>query len=291
MNAQSMELPIPRFELREVVSRALAEDLAWGDLTTEALVPAGLAAHAEVLVKAPGVLAGLPVLALVFTTLDSATQVESLVEDGSRVEPGQVVARVVGLASSLLSAERTALNFVQRLSGIATATARHVEAIKGTGAAIIDTRKTVPGLRSLDKYAVRMGGGQNHRRNLSDGVLIKDNHLVAIAAGGRTLLDAVKEARQRWPHTVKVEIEVDRLDQIPDALAAGADIILLDNMEPEELREAVRLVAGRALAEASGGVTLESVRAIAEAGVNLISVGALTHSVRALDVSLELSYG
>ncbi len=286
-----MELPLPRFELQEIVSRALAEDLAWGDLTTEALVPAGLPARAEVLAKAPGVVAGLPVLALVFTTVDPASVVEFRVEDGARVQPGQVVATVAGEARSLLSAERTALNFVQRLSGIATATAAYVEAIAGTGAAIVDTRKTVPGLRSLDKYAVRMGGGQNHRRNLSDGVLIKDNHLVAIAAGGRTLPEAVAAARRRWPHTVKVEVEVDRLDQIPDALAARADIILLDNMGPEQLREAVRLIAGRAITEASGGVTLESVRAIAEAGVDLISVGALTHSAKALDISLELSYG
>jgi len=198
---------------------------------------------------------------------------------------------VSGQARSLLSAERVALNFLQRLSGIATATARYVETVSGTKAAIIDTRKTTPGLRSLEKWAVRMGGGQNHRRNLSDGVLVKDNHLVAIAASGRTLAEALAAGRRRWPHTIRVEVEVDRLDQIPDALAAGADIILLDNMPPAVLREAVDLIAGRALTEASGGVTLDSVRALAEAGVDLISVGALTHSSRSLDISLELRIG
>ena len=286
-----MELPLPRIELAEIVSRALAEDLAWGDLTTDALVAPGLQAHGEVLVKAEGVLAGLPVLACAFTSVDPTVEVHPLAEDGARIKPGQVVARVRGEARSLLSAERVALNFLQRLSGIATATARYVDAVAGLPAVIVDTRKTTPGLRSLEKHAVRMGGGQNHRRNLSDGVLVKDNHLVAIAASGRTLAEAVTAARKRWPHTIKVEVEIDRLDQIDEALAARADIILLDNMGPAELRAAVGRIRGRAVTEASGGVTLESVRAIAEAGVDLISVGALTHSARALDISLELSIG
>jgi nicotinate-nucleotide pyrophosphorylase (carboxylating) len=286
-----VELPLPRLELEEVVSRALAEDLAWGDLTTDALVPTGLRAHGEALSKAEGVLAGLPVLTQVFKAVDPTVCVELLALDGSRIKPGQIVARIAGEARSLLSAERVALNFLQRLSGIATATSRYVEAVAGLPAVIVDTRKTTPGQRSLEKYAVRMGGGQNHRRNLSDGVLIKDNHLVAIAASGRTLAEAVAAARSRWPHTIKVEIEVDRLDQIADALDARADIILLDNMGPGLLREAVSLIGGRAVTEASGGVKLESVRAIAEAGVDLISVGALTHSSRALDISLDLSIG
>ena len=290
-SAAMADLPLPQRALEELVASALAEDIAWGDLTTDALVPVGLAAVADVLVKSPGVLAGLPVLAATFAAVDPATRVVCLVADGERVAAGQVVARVSGQARSLLSAERVALNFLQRLSGIATATARYVETVSGTKAVIIDTRKTTPGLRSLEKWAVRMGGGQNHRRNLSDGVLVKDNHLVAIAASGRTLAEALAAGRRRWPHTIRVEVEVDRLDQIPDALAAGADIILLDNMPPAVLREAVNLIAGRALTEASGGVTLDSVRALAEAGVDLISVGALTHSSRSLDISLELRIG
>jgi nicotinate-nucleotide pyrophosphorylase (carboxylating) len=288
---QVSDLPLPRRALEDLVANALAEDIAWGDLTTEALVPTGLRAEADVLVKSPGVVAGLPVLAAVFTSVDPATKVELLASDGDRVQKGQIIARVSGEARSLLSAERVALNFLQRLSGIATAASIYVEAVAGTNAAIIDTRKTTPGLRSLEKWAVRMGGAQNHRRNLSDGVLVKDNHLVAIAASGRTLVEAIASARRRWPHTIKVEVEVDRLDQIPEALAAGAEIILLDNMPPPLLREAVDLIAGRAVTEASGGVTLESVRAVAEAGVDLISIGALTHSARSLDISLELRVG
>ena len=286
-----MEQPIPRFELEDIVARALAEDVAWGDLTTEGLVPPELLARGEVLVKASGVLAGLMVLARVFAAVDPAVEVDFHSEDGARVSPGQVVARLRGSARGLLTGERVALNFLQRLSGIATETARYVEALAGLKATIIDTRKTTPGLRSLEKYAVRMGGGQNHRRNLSDGILVKDNHLVAVAGSGRSLVEAVAQARRRWPHTIKVEVEVDRLDQIEEALAAGADIILLDNMRPDELREAVRLIEGRALTEASGGVSLGSVREIAETGVDLISVGALTHSARALDISLEIAIG
>jgi nicotinate-nucleotide pyrophosphorylase (carboxylating) len=289
--ARTDDQPMPRRALEALVAAALDEDVAWGDLTTEALVPVDLRAEADVLVKSSGVLAGLPVLEAVFLGVDPATRVERLAADGDRVDRGQVVARVSGQARSLLSAERVALNFLQRLSGIATATARYVAAVAGTKAAIIDTRKTTPGLRSLEKWAVRMGGGQNHRRNLSDGVLVKDNHLVAIAASGRTLAEAVAAARRRWPHTIKVEVEVDRLDQIADALAAGADIVLLDNMSPAQLGEAVGVVGGRAMTEASGGVTLESVRAVAEAGVDLISVGALTHSAGSLDISLELRIG
>ena len=264
---------------RRSSSRALAEDLAWGDLTTDALVPPGLKARGDVLAKADGRAgrAAGPGAGLQDGGSGlSAWRLSSKTAPGSG--PDQVVAHVQGEARSLLSAERVALNFLQRLSGIATATARYVEAVAGLPAVIVDTRKTTPGLRSLEKYAVRMGGGQNHRRNLSDGVLIKDNHLVAIAASGRTLAEAVAAARSRWPHTIKVEVEVDRLDQIEEALAARADIILLDNMGPDRLREAVSLIAGRAVTEASGGVTLESVRAIAEAGVDL-DLGRRAHTL------------
>jgi nicotinate-nucleotide pyrophosphorylase (carboxylating) len=287
----TVDLPMPLRALDDLVASALAEDIAWGDLTTDALVPVGLTAKAEVLVKSPGVLAGLPVLAATFAAVDPDTKVDCLIADGERVAAGQIVALVSGQARSILSAERVALNFLQRLSGIATSTARYVDAVSGTKARIVDTRKTTPGLRSLEKWAVRMGGGQNHRRNLSDGILVKDNHLVAIAASGRTLQEAIADARRRWPHTIRVEVEVDRLEQIPDVLAAGAEIVLLDNMSPSLLREAVELVAGRALTEASGGVTLESVRAVAGAGVDLISVGALTHSAGSLDISLDLRIG
>lgn len=286
-----MELPIPRHELDEIVTRALAEDVAWGDLTTDALVPSILTARAEVLVKAGGVVAGLAVMARVFQLVDPTIAADFLASDGDRVQPGQVVARFTGPARALLTGERVALNFAQRLSGIATETRRYVDAVAGTNATIVDTRKTTPGLRSLEKYAVRMGGGQNHRRNLSDGILIKDNHLVAISGASGTLAQAVALGRKRWPHTVKVEVEVDRIDQIELALAAGADIVLLDNMDPPTMRTAVSLIGGRARTEASGGITLASVRAVAETGVDLISVGALTHSIRALDISLELVIG
>ena len=286
-----MELPIPRHELDEIVTRALAEDVAWGDLTTDALVPSILTARAEVLVKAGGVVAGLAVMARVFQLVDPTIAADFLASDGDRVQPGQVVARFTGPARALLTGERVALNFAQRLSGIATETRRYVDAVAGTNATIVDTRKTTPGLRSLEKYAVRMGGGQNHRRNLSDGILIKDNHLVAISGASGTLAQAVALGRKRWPHTVKVEVEVDRIDQIELALAAGADIVLLDNMDPPTMRAAVSLIGGRARTEASGGITLTSVRAVAETGVDLISVGALTHSIRALDISLELVIG
>lgn len=202
------------------------------------------------------------------------------------MDRGSVAAEVWGNARSLLTAERTALNFLQRMSGIATTTATYVDAVRGTTATIIDTRKTVPGLRLLDKYAVRCGGGSNHRFSLSDGVLVKDNHLAAL--GERSVAAALRSMRQNLPHTVKIEVEVDRLDQIEAALDGGADILLLDNMSPEMMREAVQRIGGRALTEASGGIALKTVRAVAEAGVNLISIGALTHSVHALDIGLDL---
>jgi nicotinate-nucleotide pyrophosphorylase (carboxylating) len=231
---------------------------------------------------------GLTVAALVFAEIDTAISFRPCRIDGQRIDVGDTLAEVDGPARPILAGERTALNLLQRMSGIATATARYVAAVSGTGASIVDTRKTVPGLRLLDKYAVRCGGGSNHRFSLSDAVLIKDNHLALAGTAGDALTASVRRARASIPHTVKVEVEVDRLDQIEPALAAGADIILLDNMPPADLRTAVDLIAGRALTEASGGITLETVRAVAESGVNLISVGALTHSVRALDVSLEL---
>ena len=277
--------PPPLREVRSIVRRALEEDMPWGDVTTETFVPEDARAGARFVVKEPGVICGLGVAEVVFAELDPSLHFESVVPDGNPASPGDAVAEVRGSARSILMGERTALNLLQRMSGIATATSRYVAAVAGTGATIIDTRKTAPGLRALDKYAVRCGGGSNHRFSLSDGVLLKDNHLVAI---GDSLSAALRSARCAVPHTIRVEVEVDRLDQIEPALEGGADIILLDNMSPDELRRAVELIAGRALTEASGGITLESVCDVARSGVDLISVGALTHSVRALDIGLDL---
>lgn len=284
-----MDLPWEAVE--EAVRRALAEDLPWGDLTTEALIPPEWTARARLVARQAGVVAGLPVAERVFRALDPAVSFRARVAEGARVEPGEVLAEVEGRARALLAGERTALNFLQRLSGIATLTARFVEAVGGTGVRIVDTRKTAPGLRALEKYAVRVGGGHNHRHGLSDGVLIKDNHLALLRRAGISLGEAVRRARARVPHTVRVEVEVETLEELEEALQAGADLILLDNMPPDLLREAVRRARGRAVLEASGGIRLETVRAAAEAGVDLISVGALTHSAPALDISLEMEGG
>jgi nicotinate-nucleotide pyrophosphorylase (carboxylating) len=282
---------VPLAEARRIVETALAEDLAWGDITTDAVVGAGRPARGELLVKADGVLAGLPVAALVFATVDPAVSVTALVEEGAPVSAGTVVGRVRGPAGSLLRAERVALNLLQRLSGIASVTARYVAAVAGTDARIVDTRKTTPGLRVLEKYAVRAGGGHNHRFNLADGVLIKDNHLLAAEGDGLSLGEAIGHARARAPHTMRIEVEVETLEQLDAALAAGADAVLLDNMTPDRLREAVARARGKAITEASGGITLATIRAVAETGVDLISVGALTHSAPALDISLDLVMG
>lgn len=271
--------------VHRLIALALEEDLGRGDVTSEALIPPEREATGEVTVKASGVLAGLEVAAAVFHAVDADLAWEALARDGDAVSPGQVVARVAGRARSILAAERTALNFLQRLSGIATATARYVEALRGTRAVLVDTRKTTPGWRYLEKMAVRAGGGINHRLDLAGGILIKDNHL---ALSGSDIAAAVRAARAYGPHTVRLEIEVTDLAGVEAALCAGADIIMLDNMSLEDMRRAVELVAGRALLEASGGITLETVRAVAETGVDLISSGAITHSAKALDISLEV---
>ncbi len=281
-----IQLP-PLARVRKLVERALAEDLGWGDITTESFVPAGVRARAKLVARQAGVVAGLPVAALAFEALAPAAAIELHAADGDPVEPGAVLLTVGGAARALLSAERVALNFVQRLSGIATLTARYVRAVEGTGARIVDTRKTTPGLRLLERYAVRCGGGHNHRFHLSDAALLKDNHREALAASGIALGDAVRAARRRLPHVVRLEIEVDALEQLAETLAAAPDAVLLDNMPPDVLREAVRQVGGRALVEASGGITLDTVRAVAETGVDLISVGALTHSAPAFDAALD----
>ncbi|HHX39098.1 MAG TPA: carboxylating nicotinate-nucleotide diphosphorylase, partial [Armatimonadetes bacterium] len=239
---------------------------------------------AEIVAKQEGVIAGLEVAALAFALLDAELRFDALAEDGDSVTPGQRVVSIEGRARAILMGERVALNFLQRLSGIATLTRRFVDLVAGTGATIVDTRKTTPGLRLLEKYAVRAGGGQNHRYALDDAILIKDNHIAA--AGGIT--EAVRRARARGGHTVVIEVETQSREQVEEALAAGAGIIMFDNMTPEEMRECVALVGGRALTEASGGISEATARAAAETRVDLISVGALTHSAPALDLSLKI---
>src|SRR5919109_41932 len=262
----------------------LAEDLGLaGDLTTDAIVPSEEVAAAAFVTRAPGVIAGLQLAEAAFHLLDPQARLEIHIADGERAPANTIVARVTGKARALLTAERVALNFLGRMSGIATLTRQYVDAIAGCRAHIIDTRKTTPGLRAFEKYAVRAGGGMNHRVGLFDAVLIKDNHIVV--AGG--IGAAIEAARARAGHMVKIEVEVDTLAQLPEALTHRVDAMLLDNMSPAELKEAVRLVAGRAITEASGGVNLDTVRAIAEAGVDLISVGALTHSAPVLDLGLD----
>ena len=274
-------------QIRARVAQALKEDLGQGDVTTDALIPPALEARALILVKASGVLAGIEVAEIVFQQVNPSLIFERLAQDGTRVQAGSIVGVVTGKAAGILKAERVALNFLQRMSGIATETAKYVAAVAGTRARILDTRKTTPGLRLLEKYAVRAGGGQNHRQNLGDGVLIKDNHLAALRAGGVGLGEGVKRARSNVSPHLKIEVEVDTVEQAQIALDAGADILLLDNMGTADMRRAVELAQGRALTEASGGITLDNVRAVAETGVDFISIGALTHSVKALDISIE----
>ncbi|HMQ31260.1 MAG TPA: carboxylating nicotinate-nucleotide diphosphorylase [Chloroflexaceae bacterium] len=274
--------------IRDVVARALAEDVGAGDLTTLAAVPAEARAEAAFVFREAGVVCGLPVARAGFAAADPGLTLEARVEEGARVERGAVVATVAGPARGLLTGERVALNLLQRMSGVATLAARYVEAVAGTGARILDTRKTTPGLRALEKYAVRVGGATNHRYGLYDGVMLKDNHLAILAAQGLGLAEAIGRARAAVGPMVAVEVEVESVEQAAAAAAAGADMILLDNMPPAQLRAAVAAVAGRARTEASGGITLETIRAVAEAGVDFISVGALTHSARALDIGLDI---
>jgi nicotinate-nucleotide pyrophosphorylase (carboxylating) len=268
--------------LDRLLQEALEEDLGPGDVTTRVTVSAIATAEAEIVAKEALVLAGAGVAARVFHLVDPAVKVRFLVHEGERVAPGTVVAHVEGAARSLLAAERTALNFLQHLSGVATVTAEYVRALQGTGARIADTRKTLPGLRALEKYAVRMGGGTNHRHGLYDGILVKDNHIVAAGGVGA----AVRAARAGAPHGLKVEVEVRDLAELEEALGAGADAVLLDNFAEEGWPEAVAKAKGRALVEISGGMDLRRAAAAARAGADLVSVGALTHSVRAVDLSL-----
>ena len=303
-------LPVPQEAVDRIVAAALAEDAPWGDITSELLIPAGARAAAELTAREPGIFCGRQVIEAAFRLAAqgsadaaatasanaaapegetaAAVTVQFLVDDGEPFEAGCVLARIDGSARAVLAGERVALNLAQRLSGIATLTADFVAQAAGTGARITDTRKTTPGLRILERHAVRCGGGYNHRFSLSDAVMAKDNHLALLAAGGLDLAQALAAAKARLPHTVHVEVEVDRLDQIEAVLAGGADTVLLDNFSPDDLHRGVKLIAGRALAEASGNVSLSTVAQIAATGVDLISAGALTHSVRALDLGLDL---
>ena len=269
-----------------IVAAAVAEDVGRGDLTTQLTVADDVRGRADIIAKQSGILAGLPLVAKVYACVSGArTVVEPRLRDGASFVAGTRIASLFGGAADLLTGERVALNFLQHLSGIATLTHRFVAAVASTRARIVDTRKTVPGLRLLEKYAVRMGGGHNHRLGLDDGILIKNNHLTAAGGVG----PAIARARQGAPHTVKIEVECASLGEVDEALDAGADLILLDNMQPAQLAAAVTRIGGRALTEASGGVNLDTVREIAASGVDLISVGALTHSAPAIDLHMRMS--
>jgi len=280
---------LTRHIIQTVVQAALVEDAPWGDVTSELLIPETATATARLVAREPGTFAGGEVFAAAMTLTDPAIVVTLHVADGTAFEPGEALATVTGPARSVLQAERVALNFTQRMSGIATLTAAFVAEVAHTSARIVDTRKTTPGLRAFERHAVRAGGGHNHRYSLSDAVMAKDNHLAVLTAqSGLSVTDALLRVREQLGHTTHLEVEVDRLDQIEPVLAAGVDTIMLDNFTVDQLREGVALVDGRALVEASGNVSLATVRAIAETGVDVISSGSLTHSVRSLDLGLDV---
>ena len=274
--------------IETVVFAALEEDAPWGDVTSELFVPATATATAEFNAREPGIFSGGAVLVATFAAVDPTISVLLTLDDGDSFAAGDVLAVISGNARGVLRGERVALNLVQRMSGIATLTASYVALVASTSARIVDTRKTTPGLRALERHAVRSGGGHNHRFSLSDAVLAKDNHLAVLTAGGASVTDVIRSARSALGHTTHLEVEVDRLDQIEPVLAGGVDTIMLDNFSLDDLRAGVAVVAGRALVEASGGVNLTTVADIASTGVDIISVGALTHSVRALDLGLDV---
>ena len=271
-----------------VVRAALAEDAPWGDLSSQLLLPAEATATARLIAREPGVFCGGAVFVATMTASETSIATELLVTDGDAFEAGAILAIVTGPARTVMQAERVALNFVQRMSGITTLTAAYVTRVAGTRARVVDTRKTTPGLRAFERHAVVSGGGHNHRFSLSDAVLVKDNHLAVLTAGGLSLTDALLGVRAQLSHTTHLEVEVDRLDQIEPVLAAGVDTIMLDNFSVEQLLDSVAMIGGRALIEASGNVRLDTIASIAATGVDFISVGALTHSVRALDLGLDV---
>lgn len=276
-------MKLDKKELDRIISEALREDIGTGDVTTNLIIPRTTVSEAFMIAKADGLIAGLPIARAVFKKLDKKIIWKSLVKEGEHVSAGTEIVRLKGSHRALLTGERTALNFLQRISGIATAASKYVEKLEGLNTVILDTRKTAPGLRMLDKYGVKMGGGTNHRIGLYDMVLIKDNHIKA--AGG--IIEAVMQIKNNLTKKIKIEVEVTDLDEVMIALKAGADIIMLDNMSLKQMREAVNFIDGKVKVEASGGVNLNSVRAIAETGVDFISVGELTHSVKALDINMN----
>lgn len=268
----------------KIIEQALLEDIGTGDITTESIIPSNLKAKGIIKTSEEGVVAGLDIVFLVFIKLDSEICFQPKIKDGNKILPGEILGEITGPARTILKGERVALNFLQRMSGIATITSKFCQQVKDFPVRIFDTRKTTPGLRILEKYAVRMGGGHNHRFGLYDAVLIKDNH-IAVAGG---IKSAVNSVRKQISHTAKIEVEVENLSQLQEALKVQVDTIMLDNMDLETMKEAIKMVKGEALIEASGGITLEKVREIAQTGVDLISVGALTHSVKSLDISMEI---
>lgn len=268
----------------KIIEQALLEDIWTGDITSESIIPYDLKAKGIIKTSDEGVVAGLDIVLLVFKKLDSEICFQSKTKDGNKILPGEILAKITGPAQTILKGERVALNFLQRMSGIATITSKFCQEVKAFPVRIVDTRKTTPGLRILEKYSVRMGGGYNHRVGLYDAVLIKDNHIVV--AGG--IRSAVNSVRKQISHTVKIEVEVENLSQLQEALKMKTDTIMLDNMDLENMKKAVKMARGKVLIEASGGITLEKVRKIAQTGVNLISIGTLTHSVKSLDISMEI---
>ena len=276
-------------ETEALIDRALAEDTQGGDVTTDALIPSDLTGEARLVAEEDGVLSGLEAALAVFRRVDPGVEIHADLAEGAVLEPGMAIGSVSGPVASILTAERTALNFVRRLSGIATETSKYVREVAGYDVRILDTRKTTPGLRNLEKQAVAAGGGANHRRGLGDGVLIKDNHIEALRGQGMSLGETVGKARANAPHSLKIEVEIEDPNDVEEAISAGADILLLDNMSTTDMSSAVKLAGGRVLIEASGRVSLGNVREVASTGVDLISVGALTHSSRALDIGLELT--
>ena len=276
-------MTLDKKQIDKIVLNALEEDMPYGDVTTDNLIPENDVTEAKFIAKAEGVIAGMPVAARVFELIDNRISIEIFKNDGDKVAKGDIIAILRGPTAGILKGERTALNLMQRLSGIATRTSVFAELVKDYKVSVVDTRKTTPGLRYLEKYAVRCGGGRNHRYSLSDAVMLKDNH---IAAGGG-IIPAVEKVRANIPHTVKIEVEVEDMEMVREAVEARADIIMLDNMNEAAMAEAVKFIDGRALVEASGDVTEERIRAIAETGVDIISIGRITHSVKALDISLR----
>ena len=275
-------------DISKLIDLAIQEDYCMGDATTEALIPDNADGTATIVADMDGILAGIDVALEIFTRMSQETETIKLVNDGNHLIKGQKIAVINGKLSSILTAERTSLNFLRKLSGVATETNKYVKAVEHTRAKIVDTRKTTPGFRLLEKYAVRTGGGHNHRHNLGDGILIKENHTRTLKSEGMTLTDIIQKARNNAPHTIKIEVEVEDLLQFEEAIEAKAELILLDNMSLPDMTKAVNLCKGRALLEASGGINLQSVSDVANTGVDLISIGALTHSSPDLDLSLDI---